>query len=213
MSENYQDFLSLGSSLKGGDEKVEEVRLGLLGFRREVEGLKGKLDARQTEVEALVEERKKIRAQVQLGRQLLEVERKVGELESRLMLASSGIRRAEQNGDEEMSDSDEESDEDEEGEGSGVAIAKLRRHVEQYLQIRQRMKKIGTEHPFLVKLEERMLRLEQTVLLDMNTALKLALASGEEERKNLLEILDLYGDMGHADDAIKLLKEAKKQQS
>ena len=28
---NYEQFLSLGSDLKGGEEKVEDVRVGLLG--------------------------------------------------------------------------------------------------------------------------------------------------------------------------------------
>ena len=207
VNENYQDFLSLGSSLKGGDEKVEEVRLGLLGFRREVEGLSEKVDGRKKEVEELVEERKKIKDQVQIGRQLLELERELGELEERLMLASSGTRRAEQiGGEEELSESDEES---EEGESDGNAILRLRRHMEQYMQIRQSIERIGNEHPFLVKLEERVLRLKQTLLLDLNSALKQAVAGGEEARGNVLNILGIYKQMGHAKEAIKMLKESR----
>jgi hypothetical protein len=34
VNSNYQDFLNLGNSLHGGEEKVEEVRIGLLGFRK-----------------------------------------------------------------------------------------------------------------------------------------------------------------------------------
>ncbi|EOD52989.1 putative conserved oligomeric golgi complex subunit 2 protein [Neofusicoccum parvum UCRNP2] len=33
---NYADFLSLGQALRGGEERVEEVRVGLLGMRKAV---------------------------------------------------------------------------------------------------------------------------------------------------------------------------------
>ncbi|KAL2059344.1 hypothetical protein ABVK25_000636 [Lepraria finkii] len=208
VNENYQDFLSLGSSLKGGDEKVEEVRLGLLGFRREVEGLRVKVDSRRGEVEGLVGERKRIREQIQVGRQLLEVETKIGELESRLMLASTGARKAEEDGEaSDVDNSDEESEE--EGEGNGITVSKLRRHMEQYMYIRRLFEKIGDVHPFLVKQEERVLRLKQTVLLDLNSALKQADAGGEERRGDLLKLLGIYKQMGQANEAMKVLKESK----
>lgn len=198
----------MGSSLKGGDEKVEEVRLGLLGFRREVEGLRVKVDSRRGEVEGLVGERKRIREQIQVGRQLLEVETKIGELESRLMLASTGARKAEEDGEaSDVDNSDEESEE--EGEGNGITVSKLRRHMEQYMYIRRLLEKIGDVHPFLVKQEERVLRLKQTVLLDLNSALKQADAGGEERRGDLLKLLGIYKQMGQANEAMKVLKELK----
>ena len=198
----------MGSSLKGGDEKVEEVQLGLLGFRREVEGLRGKVDSRRGEVEGLVGERKRIREQIQMGRQLLEVETKIGELESRLMLASTGVRKAEEDGEAcDVDDSDDESEE--EGEGNGITVSKLRRHMEQYMYIRRLFEMIGDEHPFLVKQEERVLRLKQTVLLDLNSALKQAVAGGEERRGDLLKLLGIYKQMGQANEAMKVLKESK----
>ena len=48
---NYEQFLSLGSDLKGGEEKVEDVRVGLLGFKRGVEDVRGKVRERRGEVE------------------------------------------------------------------------------------------------------------------------------------------------------------------
>src|SRR5580700_8340667 len=39
---NYEEFLSLGSDLKGGEEKVQDVRVGLLGFKRGVEDVRAK---------------------------------------------------------------------------------------------------------------------------------------------------------------------------
>ena len=209
VNENYQDFLSLGSSLKGGDEKVEEVRLGLLGFKREVEGLRGKVDGRRKEVEELVEERKRIRESVQVGRRLLEIERKIGDLEERLMLASTGPRKAEV--DEEkiiLSESEEESDE--ELESNGIGTPRLQRHMEQYMYIKGSMERIGPEHPFLVEQEERVLRLKQTILLDLNSALKQAVAGGEDMREDLLKLLWIYRQMGEASEAMQLLKESKR---
>ena len=199
----------MGSSLKGGDEKVEEVRLGLLGFRREVEGLRGKVDGRRKEVEELVEERKRTRERVQLGRRLLEIERKIGDLEGRLMLASTSPPGTEVN--EEgvvLSESDEESDE--EPESGGISILRLGRHMEQYMYIKGLVERTGPEHPFLVKQEGRMVRLKQTVLLDLNSALKQAVAGGEDMRGDLLKLLGIYRQMGEASEAMQVLKESKR---
>ena len=193
--------------MKGGDEKVEEVRLGLLGFKREVEGLRGKVDGRRGEVEGLVGERKRIREQIQVGRQLLEVETRIGELEERLMLASNGERKGEGDGEEDLSESEGESEEDEEN--TGIPVPRLRRHMEQYMCIRQLFEKIGDDHPFLVKQEERVLRLKQTLLLDLNSALKQAVAGGEDMKGDLLKLLGIYKQMGQAHEAMNVLKESK----
>lgn len=209
VNENYQEFLSLGSSLKGGDEKVEEVRLGLLGFRREVEGLKSKVDGRRKEVEELVEERKRIMESVRVGRRLLEIERNIGDLEGRLMLASTNPQKAEVNEDGlVLSESEEESDE--EPESNGIGIARLRRHMEQYMYIKDSVERTGPEHPFLVKQEERVLRLKQTALLDLNSALKQAVSGGENMRGDVLKLLGIYKQMGEASEAMQVLRDSKR---
>lgn len=209
VNEDYQDFLSLGSSLRGGDEKVEEVRLGLLGFKREVEALRGKVDGRRKEVEELVGERKRIRENVQLGRRLLEIDRKIGDLEGSLMLASTGPGEAVINA-EGMGLSESDEDSGEEVESNGIGILRLQRHVEQYLYIKGLVARTGPEHPFLVKQEERVLRLKQTVLLDLNSALKQAVAGGEDLREDLLKLLGIYRQMGEASEAMQVLKELKR---
>ncbi|KAL6722201.1 hypothetical protein ACLMJK_001308 [Lecanora helva] len=206
VNENYQDFLSLGSSLKGGDERVEEVRLGLMGFGKEVEGLRGKVEERKGEVEGLVRERRRIRGEIWLGRRLLEVEQRIGELEVRLMLVEKGARN--RDGEEEV-DSESEEESGEEGEGSGLSVSRLRRHVEQYLLISQSVERIGKDHPFLVKQDERVLRLKNTVLLDLNNALKQAVSNGENGGDDLLKLLMVYKQMDQGDEAISVLKELK----
>ena len=198
----------MGSSLKGGDEKVEEVRFGLLSFRKEVEGLRGKVEDRRHEVEGLVGERKRIREQMQMGRQLLEVEQRIGELEQRLMLVSTGSRNDQAIG-EGVGDSESDEESEDEGGEDGIPVPRLRRHAEQYLYIRQSIGKIGSEHPFLVRQEERVSRLKQTVLLDLNNALKQAVGGGEDSRDDLLKLLGIYKQMDQGDEAISILKEVK----
>ena len=195
--------------MKGGDEKVEEVRLGLLGFRREVEGLQDKVDGRRKEVEELVEARKSISESVQVGRRLLETERKIGELEGRLLLASTGPGKAEVN-EEDMVLSESEEESDEEPESNGIGIPRLRRHMEQYMYIKGLIERTGPDHPFLVKQEERVLRLKQTVVLDLNSALKQAVAGNEDMRGDLLKLLGVYKQMGEASEAMQILKESKR---
>lgn len=212
VNENYQGFLSLGSSLKGGDEKVEEVRLGLFGFRREVEGLRAKVDRRSKEVEELLEEKKRIRESVQIARGLLEVDRKIGDLEMRLMLNSGGMSKVDESGrGGELSDSEAESDEEESA--NGITVPRLRRHTEQFLQIKRLIHKIGPEHPFLESQEERIVRLNQTILLDLNSALKQAIISGNDMTDDLLKILGIYTEMDAVNEAIKVLKESKERKA
>ena len=195
--------------MKGGDEKVEEVRLGLLGFRREVEGLQDKVDGRRKEVEELVEARKSISESVQVGRRLLETERKIRELEGRLLIASTGPGKAEVN-EEDMVLSESEEESDEEPESNGIGIPRLRRHMEQYMYIKGLIERTGPDYPFLVKQEERVLRLKQTVVLDLNSALKQAVAGNEDMRGDLLKLLGIYKQMGEASEAMQILKESKR---
>ena len=204
MNANYQDFLSLGSSLHGGEEKVEEVRLGLLGFKRDIEGLKGEVEGRKKEVEELVDARKRIREEVQVGRTLLEIDQKLQELEERLMITSDKANQNDnRDGEAESSESDEDSDE---RDSEGMSISRMRRHTQQYMYIKKMMARIGPEHPFLVQQEERVLRLKQTVLLDLSSVLKQAAATSEEGKERLMKILAIYRDMGEPEEALKVLK-------
>lgn len=200
----------LGSSLHGGEEKVEEVRVGLLGFKRDVEGLKEKVEGRKKEVEGLVEEKKRIRSHVQVGRALLEVDERVGELERRLMvLSSNGEARKDDEDDNNADFSDSEEDSEEESQ-DGISASRLKRHAQRYIYIRRLVDRIGPSHPFLVKQEERILRLRQTVLLDLGNALKQTSTATDEAKARLMKILGIYRDMGESQEALKILRERKR---
>lgn len=206
VNEKYQDFLSLGSSLKGGDEKIEEVKVGLLGFKREVEGVKAKVSERKDEVGRLVEERMSIRKQMHLGRSLIEVDRRLEALEDQLMLTSKEAQDFDNIV--ELSESDEDSEEEMSG---SVSISKIRRHAEQYLYVQKLINRLGPDHPFLIKQEERLSRLKQTILLDLSSALKRAIALDTEGKGFTLKVLEIYRTMSESKDAIAVLREGEVQ--
>lgn len=44
VNRDYVDFVGLGNSLSGGDQKAEDLKMGLWGFKRDVEGVVIKID-------------------------------------------------------------------------------------------------------------------------------------------------------------------------
>lgn len=203
VNSNYEDFLGLGRDLQGGDEKIEEVRLGVLGFKREVEGLRDNIRQKRLAIELVIERQNKIKEQVVLGREMLEVDRRIGQLEERLMLVQNGV----QDGGVE----DYESDAESEDEVEVIMTGRLRRRAEEYVYVTRLVRKLGPELPFLVGQEERILRLKQTILLDLGNALKQVYAIRSDQRGNVLRILDVYRTMGEQGEALRMLKEAKKR--
>lgn len=224
VNENYQDFLSLGSSLKGGDEKVEEVRLALLGFQREIAGLVEKVDERKAEVESLVTERKDVREQIQFGRGLLELDRRVGELEQKLMLVSTaggdrdGAGERDGEGEEKFDDDSDDgsADEDEEDEGEEevitVPVKRFRRLAQRYVSISRLAKQLGSEHPFVVRQEARRAKLKEALLLDMGSAMKRIVETDGEEKSGQLYMMETYEMMEAAEECLKAVKEVAKRE-
>jgi len=208
VNDHYQDFLGLGSSLKGGDERVEEVRLGLMGFRGEVEGLKRVVDNRRREVEGLLGERKEVRRNIAVGRALLDVDARLELLEGRLMIQStkptvSGQEDVSGDESEEYSEDEERLDEEDE---AFVPLRRLQRNAQQYMCIRQLAERIGPEHPFLVAQQPRLMRVRNTLLLDLSTALKQVRGAGDLGRNSVLWIVGIYREMDEAKEAVRVLK-------
>lgn len=212
--------------------------MGLLGFRRDVEGLKNKVQERRREVEELLDEKIRIGKQIQLGRGLLEVEGRIRELETRLMVKTSDHEDGDQgsrsrsehelNADTNLSEDDgdgsEEEDDDDEPEfhlGPGVlSISQIKRHAERYIYIQKVVQRLGPQHPFLVRLQDRIIVLRQTILLDLNNALKAAAAiqsaaptggiNNQDGGRGLIKVLAIYREMGEAEEALKILRERKR---
>ena len=208
MNENYQDFLGLGDTLKGGEEKVEEVRLGILGFQREVDTLRKKVEVRRQEIEALVQERREITRKERLGRNLLEVETKLVELEEGLEVQTNGYTAGADSSGLDFSGSEEDSDEEEAPDG--VLLSRLSRRTQQYLYLRKLVNKVGASLPFLLKQETRFRKVRQTLLLDLNNALAQARSSGGTE-DSILKLLSLYRDIGEPAEALRVIKRSNKR--
>ncbi|KAL8988848.1 MAG: hypothetical protein Q9177_002141 [Variospora cf. flavescens] len=203
VNDNYQDFLSLGGSLQGGDEKVEEVRLGLLGFKREIEGLKAKLDQRRREVAGLVAQRKAVRRQLQLGRTLCGIDYRLRELEQSLLITTNEALQDKKAGDnyQGISEGDEDSDDSQEGNGS---TSRLIKHVRQYLLTRREMERIGLQDKFVVQNQARMAGVRHTILLDLGNAVK---QNRGQDDQQLMTLLAAYRDLEEGHEAVQVLKE------
>ncbi|KAI4092319.1 MAG: hypothetical protein LQ344_003564 [Seirophora lacunosa] len=203
VNDNYQDFLSLGGSLQGGDEKVEEVRLGLLGFKREIEGLRAKLDERRKEVDDLVARRKAVRRQLQLGRALCKIDYRLHELEQSLMITPDEAMQNKDAGNDhqEINEGDEDSDDSQEGNGSTSGLI---RHVRQYLLTRREMERMGPHNKFIVQNQARLKKVKDTILLDLGNALKQT--SGRDDQQ-LITLLAAYRDLDASHEAVQVLKE------
>lgn len=200
VNNNYQDFLGLGDSLKGGEEKVEEVRLGLLAFKREIETLRHTVTLRHDEVAKLIEDRRGVVKAQRLGRNLLEVDAKLTYLEESLQL----INAAQKDWNLDIGSLDSESDSDED---DAINITRLVYKIQQFIQIMRIVSKIGISHPFLVKQESRISKIKQTLLLDLNNALRTLRTSAIHPQDKILQLLTLYGELGEDGEALKIVKQ------
>ncbi|KAH8591428.1 oligomeric golgi complex component, COG2-domain-containing protein [Bisporella sp. PMI_857] len=208
---NYEQFLSLGSDLKGGEEKVEDVIVGLLGFKRGIEGVKTMVKERKREVDGLLEEKKGVGQEIAVGRRLLELDARLEELEDKLMVVSLG--RTPNGNEDTWSDSEDEGDDGDEDDGSdgSTSISKLQRLVLDCRRIEHLSVNIGNDHPFVVAQQSRILRVRNTILLDLSTALKQTAASKEDGKSRLIRLLGIYRDLDAAEEAVKVLRDLKSQ--
>jgi hypothetical protein len=203
---NYEQFLSLGSDLKGGEEKVEDVIVGLLGFKRGVEGVRTTVRERKLEVEGLLGEKRGVGREIALGRKLLELDARLEGLEDKLMVTSLG-RAADED-----SWSDNEAEDDEDDLVSEVGIGgtqKLQRIVADCRRLEHLAKSIGKDHPFVAGQESRMVRIRNTILLDLSTVLKQAAGTGAAGNERVIKILSIYRNLGAGDAAVKVLRDLK----
>ncbi|GAM83905.1 hypothetical protein ANO11243_018950 [Dothideomycetidae sp. 11243] len=192
----YEDLMGVGLALRGGDEKVQGVKVGLLGFRREVEGLRDAVGRRRGEVQSALGERRKVRGAVVLGRKLLDVEDRLGQLERRL-----GVVKL----DEDDVDGDEEED-DEDEDAEGDASRRVRSTAALYAQLKTLVEGVGS-HPFMDAQAGRIKVVRDALLLDLGVALQSARADkGSQGQTILLKLIASYRDIGEAAKAVIALK-------
>lgn len=193
---NYTSFLSLGSELKGGEERVEDVRVGLLGFRRAIEEVKGSVGERGREVVALNGELSRVREDIEVGRRMLELYDRLEVLEGRLAIAGAEV---------DTDESEDDEDEDERG-LVGSSVSKLSGLAKDYMVIEELAKTMGRDTPFVKKMGERRLTCRKTILLDLGNALKEAKKAGIQGQGKLLKLMGIYAVLDAQKDAVRILK-------
>ncbi|KAK4122172.1 hypothetical protein N657DRAFT_681976 [Parathielavia appendiculata] len=216
---NYTAFLSLGDELKGGEERVEDVRVALLGFRRAVEEMQGRVRERRMEVGRVNAELARVKEAVELGRKMLELEERVAGLEERLAVGDLVKRERKDvgNGNEAEEDWGDnfnfaESDEEDEGEEEELGFlssspSKLAGLVREYSVAERIADSVGRDLPFVKKTEGRMSRCRNTILLDLSTALKEARKAGPKGQGRVIQYLGIYRSLDAQAEAVKVLKE------
>ncbi|CAN8096124.1 unnamed protein product [Discula destructiva] len=198
---NYTSFLGLGDTLKGGEERVEDVRVALLGFRRQVEEVQGRVRGRKEEVLKTGGELRGVRGEVEMGRRMLELDERLEVLQGRLEEGSEALDSE----DEEEEDEEKKRDGDVDFSGSSPAV--LAERAREYLAIDKLADAIGRDVPYIKKMEERITRCRNTLLLDLGTSIKEARKAEEKGRDRVLKLLRVYRQLGAYADGIKTLKE------
>jgi conserved oligomeric Golgi complex subunit 2 len=208
---NYASFLGLGDELKGGGERVEDVRVGLLGFRRAVSEIRGLAEGRRREVDGFCKELGDVRETVEMGRRMLELEDRVAGVEEKLMVGSlAGGRKPRVEDDWDALDESEEEDEGDDDEGNHDFVAsspsKLAALAREYRLVEQLADAIGRKQPFVRKAETRMIRCRNTILLDLGTALREARKAGVHGQSRTLKYLAVYRLLRAEGEAVAVLK-------
>ncbi|KAI3318765.1 oligomeric golgi complex component, COG2-domain-containing protein [Xylariaceae sp. AK1471] len=196
---NYASFLGLGDSLKGGEDRVEDVRVSLLGFRRAVEEIRSRVRERGVEVARLNKELGSVRGEIEIGRKMLELDERISALEGRLAIGSAGP-------DSDESDEDEDEDDNDEEGLVGSSALKLTQLAGDYVAVDELADDIGRDTPLVRRMEERMIRCRNTLLLDLNAALKEAKKAGVPGRTKLLKLMGIYAMLDAQVEAVKALK-------
>ncbi|KAF4984142.1 hypothetical protein FZEAL_609 [Fusarium zealandicum] len=203
VNSNYTAFLSLGSELRGGDDKVEDVKVSLLGFRRAVEEVKTRVSSRKDETRTLSSELHGVRTAIEQGRKMIELSERLTALEERLALDSMPASDAQREWEDDESDEDE--DEDDDG-MLGSSPTRLLASAQECSRIVTLVETLDQDTPFVMKMEERLTRCRNTLLLDLGNALKEAKKAGVRGQDRVLKCLAVYRVLDAQADAVKALR-------
>lgn len=185
---NYAAFLGLGDGLRGGGERAEDVRVALLGFRRQVEDVQGRVRGRREDVQRSGAELRAVQGEVEAGRRMLELDERCGVLLGKL---EGGTDEEDDDGDDDDSVDDSEE--------------RLVEMAGEYNAIVRLANALGRDLPYVRKMEEKITRCRNTMLVDLGASLKEARKAGEQER--IVKLLGVYRLLGAYSEGVKTLKE------
>ncbi|KAK5071516.1 hypothetical protein LTR64_004705 [Lithohypha guttulata] len=189
VNDNYTDFLSLGEKLRGGEEKIAEVRVGLLGFQRDVTGVRNLVDERSKDIRALLERKRSLGRDIRTGRTLLEIDERLEGLEVRLDVSKpvgeppfvlvNGQTEAEDEyvgsfrgwTDEWTKEEDAEFSDEDEGHSDAVVPPRLNRNLQQLQVIQALSSRCGDQHPFVLAQHDRMAQIRDLLRKDLESAI------------------------------------------
>lgn len=182
VNDNYSDFLSLGSTLSGGGEKIEDVRLSLLGFQRDIQAVRDKVDAIRTEVVELLKQKRAIKQETGVGRSLLDIAERLDQLEEKLNISNARSTKTAADstqangglhwsGDWMEGTTNESDDEYDSDEGSEIP-PQLKRRTEEFLILRHLTDQHSPRHPFILEQDARMRKIQEALLSGLDVAIK-----------------------------------------
>jgi conserved oligomeric Golgi complex subunit 2 len=178
--------LTLGQTLSGGADKIEDVRVGVLALRRDVEAVKDQVVTRRAEVAALLEQKRRARKEIGVGRELLEIAERMEVLEGKLGLATTTVKKdgvLPVDGDSSLGepwsdgwteDPAQDDSEDEYNDDDGVLpmFPRLKQRVEDFLILRHLLGRHDAQHPFILAQDTRVHKIQDTILTDLDAAIR-----------------------------------------
>ncbi|CAD6500315.1 BgTH12-07493 [Blumeria graminis f. sp. triticale] len=209
---NYEKFLSLGSNLRGGEERLEDVRMSLLGFKRGVSDVRGKVCSRKEEVEGLLKEKTHVMREIMMGRDLLEVDARLEDLEDSLILSSLDPTVSM------LGDAEDQIDAESETKDqlslsklnlTGTTSKNLHYCATDFRSLEALIEKIGIDHPFIVTQQSRIKHLKDEIIFNLSTALKQIASLIVDDKTSLITILRAFDDLGEASKAVSIIKTNK----
>ncbi|KAG0125515.1 oligomeric golgi complex component, COG2-domain-containing protein [Tuber indicum] len=211
VNRDYADFVGLGGSLRGGDGRVVDLRMGLLGFRREVGVIMGVVEGVRRDVEVQVRRRRVVEGGRMLAKNLLTLSYRLDELSTLLLIhpPCTSLPLAAATTTTAIPIPNFDQDAPGPGESSTPSIPRLSRIILGYLFLtRNLLPKLPQQHPFVKMQIPRIEAVRKTLLLDLDSALKEARSSKDSEK--VLVLLGFYADLGAEAEGVRALKEGGK---
>ncbi|KAJ2892563.1 hypothetical protein MKZ38_009608 [Zalerion maritima] len=211
---NWAEFLSLGVGLRGGEERIEGVRVAVLGFKRALEEIQGSVKSRKEETRELCQELDQVAKAKEAARSMLDLHEGVLHLEATLGVTGTQAPAY-------YPDTDSE-DEDGDGEGGkgrdhnhghvdepcwiGVCPTRLKAMALDLTRLQELAERVGKDVPFTSAIEERISKCRKSLLLDLWTGLKEGRQAKERGTARVMDYLSIYTILGAEAEAVDKLK-------
>ncbi|KAK9462789.1 oligomeric golgi complex component, COG2-domain-containing protein [Lipomyces oligophaga] len=142
INKDYADFVGLGKSVSGGEAKVEDMKLAIIAFQREVEGICVRLQDVIHEIDDLLSKKQAVLESENLGRSLLLYSQRIDLLERSLASADS------------------------------ISLDKILFLCSEYSSMTKLRSSLDPSHPFLVSQLPRQNLIQSSLLVTLKSSLK-----------------------------------------